>query len=317
MINERIVQIFEEIGDMLEILGENVFRVRAYQRAAEVIRGLSDLEEMHKKDDKAIEGLPGIGKDLHAKIIEIITTGECEMHARLLKQVGPGMLDMLRIRGIGPKKVKLFRDQLGITNLEQLKSAAESGALATLPGMGEKSEAIIVAALRDQSLSKERIPYAKALETATAFIDYLKSFKEVKQIQYGGSLRRKKATVGDIDLLVTGTDTDKIMQHFAAYPKVRQLLNRGDTKSSVVLEGNLQVDLRVVDAESFGAALFYFTGPKHFNIHVRTLALKRGWKINEYGLYEGEEKLAGKTEEEMFEGLGMPYMTPEERENFK
>ena len=317
MINERIVQIFEEIGDMLEILGENVFRVRAYQRAAEVIRGLSDLEEMHKKDDKAIEALPGIGKDLHAKIIEIIDSGECEMHARLLQQVGPGMLDMLRIRGIGPKKVKLFRDQLGIANLEQLKSAAESGALATLPGMGEKSEAIIVAAPRDQSLSKERIPYAKALETATAYIDYLKSFKEVKQIQYGGSLRRKKETVGDIDILVTGTDTDKIMQHFAAYPKVRQLLNRGDTKSSVVLEGNLQVDLRVVDAESFGAALFYFTGPKHFNIHVRTLALKRGWKINEYGLYEGEEKLAGKTEEEMFEGLGMPYMTPEQREDFK
>lgn len=323
MINERIVQIFQEIGDMLEILGENVFRVRAYQRASEVIRGLSDLEKMHATDDKAIEKLPGIGKDLHAKIIEIITTDECEMHARLLQQVGHGMLDMLRIRGIGPKKVKLFRDQLGITNLDQLKSAAASGALATLPGMGEKSEAIIVAALRDQSLSKERIPYAKALATATTYIGYLKNLPEVKQIEYGGSLRRKKETVGDIDILVSveadieQNATEKIMQYFAAYSKVHQLLNRGDTKSSVVLKDNLQVDLRVVDAESFGAALFYFTGPKHFNIHVRTLALKRGWKINEYGLYEGEKKLAGKTEVEMFEALGLPYMTPEQREDFK
>lgn len=317
MINERIVQIFEEIGDMLEILGENVFRVRAYQRAAEVIRGLPDLKEMHEKDDKAIENLPGIGKDLHAKIIEIITTGDCEMHARLLKQVGQGLLDILRIRGIGPKKVKLFRDQLGITNVEQLKSAAESGALATLPGMGEKSEAVIVNALKEMSLSKERIPYAKALKEAKEYIAYLKTYPEVEQIQYGGSLRRKKETVGDIDILVTGSDIEKIMRHFGSYPKVRQVLNKGDTKSSVVLEGNLQVDLRIVDPESFGAALFYFTGPKQFNIHVRTLALKKGWKINEYGLYEGEKKLAGKTEEEMFKALDIPYMTPEEREDFK
>ncbi len=317
MINERIVQIFEEIGDMLEILGENVFRVRAYQRAAEVVRGLSDLEDMYKKDPTSLEGLPGIGKDLHAKILEILTTGECEMHDRLLKQVGAGLLDILRIRGIGPKKVKMFRDQLGISSLEQLRSAADSGALATLPGMGEKSQELIVKALRDQSLSKERIPHAKALEAAEEYISYMKGFKEVKQIQYGGSLRRGKATVGDVDILVTGTNTEKIMRHFVAYPKVRQVLGQGDTKSSVVLEGNLQVDLRVVDKDSFGAALFYFTGPKHFNIHVRTIALRRGWKINEYGIFKGEEKLAGKTEEEMFKLLDMDYMTPEERENFK
>lgn len=317
MINDRIVQIFEEIGDMLEILGENVFRVRAYHRAAEVVRGLSDLEKMHKDNDKTIENLPGIGKDLHAKIIEIIETGESEMHARLLKQVGPGLLDMLRIRGIGPKKVKLFRDQLGIVSLEQLRSAADSGALATLPGMGEKSQAVIVEALNAQSFSKERTARAVALKEAEAYIEYLKNYPEVEQIAYAGSLRRGQDTVGDVDILVTAKSTEKIMQHFCAYPKVQQILSQGETKSSVVLGANLQVDLRVVEPDCWGAALFYFTGPKQFNIHVRTLALKRGLKINEYGIYDGEEKLAGKTEEDMFAALDLPYMTPQERHDFK
>lgn len=321
--NDKIVQIFEEIADMLDVLGENVFRVRAYRRAAEVIRGMGDLEEMAKNPDVDLEKIPGIGKDLHAKILEILETGNCEMHARLMSQLSPGILDILRVRGIGPKKVKLFYEQLGINTLEALRSAAESGALATLPGMGEKSQSAIIVALNENTQSKARTPYDLALPQAKAYLDYLRKNLLIKDVMYAGSLRRGQSTVGDIDILATGgKDTpqetvDALMKYFIAYPKVQTVLAEGDTKSSVVIHGNLQVDFRVVDEDSYGAALFYFTGPKQFNIHVRTIALKRGLKINEYGVYRGEEKLAGKTEEEMFAALEMPYMTPQERHDFK
>ncbi|QQR54929.1 hypothetical protein IPG41_07185 [Candidatus Peregrinibacteria bacterium] len=321
--NDHIVQIFEEIADMLDVLGENVFRVRAYRRAAEVIRGLSDLKEMHKNRDADLEEIPGIGKDLHAKIVEILETGHCEMHERLMKKLSPGILDILRVRGIGPKKVKLFYEQLGIQSLEQLRSAAESGALATLPGMGEKSQSAILVALNENTQSKTRTPHEVALPEAEAYLSYLRKNLLIKEVVYAGSLRRGQSTIGDLDLLATGgknmsTETvAALMKYFIAYPKVQTVLAEGETKSSVVIHGNLQVDFRVVDEDSFGAALFYFTGPKQFNIHVRTLALKRGLKINEYGVYQGEEKLAGKTEEEMFEALEMPYMTPQERHHFQ
>ena len=302
----RIIQIFEDIADMLEILGENVFRVRAYRRGAEAVRNSSA--------DLLLERVPGIGDDLHAKIKEIHETNGCEMHARLLEKLSPGILDLLHVRGLGPKKVKLFWEQLGITTLEALKSAAESGALATLPGMGEKSEQAILESLSQNTYEQKRIPYAQALAQAEAYIEYMKLCPALEQIAYAGSLRRKRETIGDIDLLVQGSDPALLSAHFLAYPKVHQVLAQGDTKSSVVIDQNTQVDFRVVDAESFGAALFYFTGPKHFNIYVRTIALKKGLKVNEYGLFQGEEKLAGRTEEDMFAGLEIPYLTPEQRE---
>ena len=315
MINEHIAQLFDEIGNMLEILGENVFRVRAYYRGAEAIRNFGeDLVELHASKDEMIEKIPGIGKDLHAKIIEIIETGECEMHARLLLQIGPGILEILRLRGVGPKKVKLFYDQLGVSDLEQLKAAAESGALAELAGMGEKSQQAIIDAIAQGSVGKERIPHAEALKAADMYIEYMKACPAVLEIQFAGSLRREKETIGDIDLLVAGTEIEKIREHFLAYNKVQHVLGAGDTKSSVILDGNMQVDLRIVEKESFGAALMYFTGSKHFNIKLRTHALKQGLKVNEYGLYRGEEKIAGITEQEMFDGLGLDYVNPNERE---
>lgn len=317
MVNQKIVQIFGEIADMLEITGENPFRIRAYRRAVEALGRMGDLEQIHKDNDSALEAIPGIGKELHLKIIEIIETGRCEMHEQLAQKLPSGILDLLRVRGLGPKKVKLFYDQLGIHRLEQLRSAAESGALATLPGMGEKSQAVILDALNQLSFSKERIPYAEALKRAEKAMEYLHSFPALEQLQYAGSLRRKQATVGDIDLLATSTDVPGLMDYFVKMPGVQRVLGQGETKSSITLEGNVQIDLRVVDPESFGAALFYFTGPKHFNIHVRTMALKRGLKINEYGLFDGDEKRAGRTEEEMFAGLDLPYLTPEQRESFQ
>ena len=208
-------------------------------------------------------------------------------------------------------------EQLDVRNVDQLKAAAESGALATLPGMGEKSQTSIMESLQQSTHTKERIPYAKALKQAEEIIKFLKTCDAFEQIAYAGSLRRKMATIGDIDILTTGSNPEQMMGYFLSYPGMKQVLAAGETKASIVTENDMQVDLRVVPAESFGAALFYFTGPKHFNIHTRTLALKRGWKINEYGVYEGEKKLAGETEEEIFELLDLPYMTPEEREDFK
>ncbi|MFT7184350.1 MAG: DNA polymerase (family 10) [Oceanicoccus sp.] len=315
MINDRIAQTFDEIGNMLEVLGKNIFRVRAYYRGAESVRNFGeDLAALHAAKDEMIEDIPGIGKDLHAKIIEMIETGACEMHTRLLEEVGPGILEILRLRGIGPKKVKLFYDQLGISTLDQLKAAAESGALATLPRMGEKSQESILSSINQGSIGKERIPHDSALKAAEIFIKYMKTCKDLEQIQFAGSLRREKETIGDIDLLVSGTENVKIREHFLAYEKVQQTLGAGETKSSVILEGNMQVDLRIVPSESFGAALLYFTGSKHFNIKLRTHALKQGFKVNEYGLYKGEEKIAGITEQEMFDGLGIDFVPPNQRE---
>lgn len=314
MINDKIVQIFSEIADMLEVLGENVFRVRAYRRAAEVVRGLGyDLEKLHKSSDESIEDISGIGKDLHAKIVEIIDTGECEMHKRLVNKLSPGILEILRVRGIGPKKVKLFYEMLDIDSIPKLKAAAESGALATLPGMGEKSENRIIESLAQMTHEQRRIPLDSAKKAAEAYVSYMKKCKAVKKIKIAGSLRRKKSTIGDIDILVTGDKPKKMSQHFLAYKKVKQVLAAGDTKSSVVIEGDIQVDFRVVEPDSFGAALFYFTGPKHFNIDVRTLAMKKGWKINEYGVFDDDKKIAGETEKEIFKKLGMDYIEPDKR----
>ncbi len=308
---EDVAQVFDEIADLLEILNESVFRIRAYRRGSDVLRTtplpISEIDE----------SVSGIGKDLTAKIRELEETGECEMHQQLIQKVGPGILDILHIRGIGPKKVKLFYDQLGIDSLEKLKSAAESGALATLPRMGEKSEQAILEAIESMSIKKERIPYDTARAEASAYIDYMKTCKGLEQIETAGSLRRQKESIGDIDLLVSGKNSEVISQHFCDYPKVQKVLAQGPTKSSVLLEGNIQVDLRVVDAESFGAALFYFTGPKHYNIYVRTIALRQGLKVNEYGLYRGEEKIAGATEQEMVDGLGIDYLEPKEREDWE
>ncbi|MFA5792302.1 MAG: nucleotidyltransferase domain-containing protein [Candidatus Gracilibacteria bacterium] len=317
MINEKVSQIFSEIAEMLEVLGENPFRSRAYQRASEVIRGATDLEKLRKLNENAISELPGVGEDLYKKIIEIMDTGECQMHKQLIKKLSPGILDVLHVRGIGPKKAKLFYDQLGIDTLQKLRSASEMGALCGLPGMGKKSELAILKALEQMSFSKERISYKKALKEAEEYLKYLHTCSEALQIQYAGSLRRKAKTIGDIDVLATAKDAKALMKFFLAYPKVVQILASGDTKASVLLKGNIQVDLRIVASESFGSALFYFTGPKHFNIHTRTMALKRGLKINEYGIFKGKKRLAGLTEQEMFEALNLPYLSPEQREDFK
>jgi len=323
MINEKIAQIFTEIAEMLEVLGENPFRARAYERAAETVRRASDLAVLRARDmsadpngvAKSIVDLPGIGDDLYKKILEIMDTGACKMHERLKRKLSPGILDILHVRGIGPKKARLFLTALGVDTVDKLKAAAESGALATLPGMGKKSEKAILDALA--SVRKERIPYKVALREAEMYLKFLRTCDGVIDVQFAGSLRRKSATIGDIDLLATAKNPAALMKCFLSYPHVTLVLSAGETKGSVVIFGNIQVDLRVVGTESFGAAMFYFTGPREFNIHVRTLAQKRGLKVNEYGIFKGKKCLAGRTEEEMFSSLGLKYLNPVEREDFK
>ncbi len=313
---------------MLEIQGENRFRVLAYQKAALTIGDLgTECSDVYTSGGtKALEEIPGIGKDLAQKIAEMIDTGKCSYHEDLMKKFSPGLLEMLRIRGVGPKKVKLFFSELKIDNPEKLRKAAQAGLIRELPGMGEISEADIIKALEEYDMHTERMMLSQALNLAEKIITYMKKCREVKRIEYAGSLRRMKETVGDLDILAAEADENKskkIMDHFVKYGDVKSVIARGPTKTSVLLESGIQADLRVIDEKIFGAALHYFTGSKEHNVAIRDRAKRMGLKISEYGVFEikkkrgkEEEKLVGgKTEEEIFRAVGLPFIEPLLREN--
>ncbi len=319
MENKQIAEIFYEIANILDINGESSFRINAYRRGAQVVEGLGlDLTDMYGEDPKELENINGIGKALSEKIVELITTGKCEAHQKLLKDFPKGLLEMLKLRGVGPKKVKLFHHELGIKTLKELERAAKLNMLQELDRMGAKSEADILQALTEKNMfSDKRFLIDLALDEANAIIEYMKDLKDVKKIQYAGSLRRNKESIGDVDILITipksVSDYEHIMNHFVKFKKVYNVIAKGDTKSSVILFSGIQVDLRVVPSASFGAALHYFTGSKQHNIRIRDLAKKKGLKINEYGVFKGEKQIGGKTEEEIFESVGLPYIPPEIR----
>lgn len=317
MINNKISDIFQEIGDILEIQNENPFRIRSYHRAAQVIRNLAgDVETAYKKDPKKILAIRGIGKDLFSMIEEIIKTGDCTLHKDLLAHFHPGLLEMLNLRGIGPKKVKLIYMNLGIKDMKALEEAAEEGKLRELPGMGEKTEKAIIKSIQDLKRYSQRTLMPTALGEAKLLVNYISEHKNVKKCEYAGSLRRRKETVGDIDILVSTKGGAKpIMDHFIGYPHTDEILAHGPTKSSIVLDTGIQVDLRVVEEKSFGAALHYFTGSKAHNIAIRDRAKKKGLKVNEYGVFKGAKQLAGKTEEGVFKAVGLPFIIPELRKN--
>lgn len=321
MDNNTIASIFEEIANILDIQGADIFRINAYKRASITIANCAfDLRQMVEKNPQDIEKIPGIGKSLKDKIVELINTGTCKEYEELKKNFPKGLLEMLRIRGIGPKKVKLFYSKLGITNLKQLKAAAQSHKLQGLEKMGEKSEQDILKAIEEYShFSLERHLFSEALLEAEIYIEYMKKCKDVKKIQYAGSLRRAQDTIGDIDLLVIVKDPKKsceaVMDHFTKYKEVLDTVSKGNTKSSVILQSGINVDLRVIDDDSFGAALHYFTGSKSHNIHIRDLAKKKGLKISEYGIFKGKKMIGGKKEEEIFETVGLPFIIPELRKN--
>jgi DNA polymerase (family X) len=321
MDNKKVAEVFTEIGNILEIQGENFFKVNAYRKAALTVENFAqDFRKLVKETPVELNNIPGIGKALKEKIIELVETGQCEYHQKLKAGFPAGLLEMLKLRAVGPKKVKLFYTQLAIKTIDELKAAAEKGLLRDLPKMGEKSETEILKAIEEFSqFSQDRTLIHDALEEAEAYIEYMRGCPEIEKIQYAGSLRRAKESIGDIDILVTVKDTeaskDTVMGHFVSYAEVMNVIAEGDTKSSVILESGIQVDLRVLPMESFGAALHYFTGSKDHNIKMRDIAKKRGMKVNEYGLFEGDKMLAGETEEEMFKQLDLPWIPPEMRQN--
>lgn len=323
MINKKIADIFREIANILEIQDENPFRIRSYQRASQIIGNMAaDLEDLYKKNPKKIREISGIGEDLYNKIIEIIENGDCKMHKDLLKHFHPGLLRMLELRGLGPKKVKLIYSNLGVTDIKELEKAAKKGDIRDLPGMGVKTEEEILKSIKDLKRYSKRFILPVAMEQAELIIEYMKKNKHVKKAEYAGSLRRRKETIGDIDILVT-TDAKNhtkkaiksIMDHFVNFENVSDILAHGPTKSSVILETSVQVDLRVLEQMSFGAALHYFTGSKAHNIAMRNMAKKKGLKISEYGVFKGEKMIAGKSEEEVFKSVGLLYIIPELRRN--
>lgn len=328
MENQKVARIFKETAEILELKGENRFRYLAYQRAAQTIEGLNvDVRTIYDRGAERLGGgpaaefekIPGIGKDLAAKIVEILETGKCLMHQGLLAGFDKGILELLTIRGLGPKKVRKFFEALGIDSVAKLKAAAENGDIAKLPSMGEKSQAEILKALEEHAKHRERIILHAAVLMAEEMVVYMKRCPVVKHCEYAGSCRRGKETIGDIDILATGSDHTKIIEHFVKHRQVEKILAQGDTKASVLLEEGIQVDLRVVDEACFGAALQYFTGSKEHNVHTRKLAISKGLKISEYGVFEvrkdGKEgkRIAGKTEEEVYKALGLPTFIPELR----
>lgn len=314
MDNLSIARVLAEIGDLLEIKNENPFKIRAYRNAADAIAHLAEpLGGLASADRLAI---PGIGKDLAAKIAELLETGTCRYHSALLEEFPPTILDLLHLQGVGPKTVALLYRGLEIRTLDDLERAARDGRIRTLKGMGAKKEAQILQALQDRQRVTGRRLTAEAHDTAAALVGTLRKHAPGADISMVGSLRRGCETCGDLDILAAGASAS-LMEAFTGYRLVERVLARGETKSSVLLWGGFQADLRLVPAESLGAAQQYFTGSKAHNIALRDRAIQRGLKLNEYGLYrvDGDAKVAGETEEGIYEALDLAFVPPELREN--
>ena len=303
-----------EIADLLEIKGDNAFKIRAYRSAAETIAAWPDA--IARLEDKQLREVPGIGKDLAAKIRELADTGTCGYHQELLQQFPPTILDLLRLQGVGPKTVALLYSALNVRSIEELAEAARSGRLRELKGMGAKKEALILRAIEEREKDAGRHLLADTSSVSAELVGYLRERAPGVDFVPVGSLRRGCETCGDIDILAVGGDAS-LMDLLIAHPRVERVLGHGDTKSSVRLQGGYQADLRLVPPESRGAAMQYFTGSKAHNIVVRDRAIQRGFKLNEYGLFrvEDDSRVAGATEEDIYEALGMAWVEPELREN--
>lgn len=313
--NQDIAEIFEKVADLLEIEGANPFRVRAYRNAARVVSGMSQsLADLAARGED-LTRLPGVGQDLTGKIREIITTGDLGLRRELEARTPPALALLLNLGGLGPKRVQLLHQKLGITSTADLKEAAQSGKIKELKGFGPKIEQMILEGLGQLSAAEKRYKLVTVEPVAESLVRHLKAAPGVAEAIAAGSYRRRRETVGDLDLLATCREAFRVMDAFVTYEDVRKVLARGDTKSMVVLRNGLQVDLRVVPQESYGAALHYFTGSKAHNIAVRHLGVQRGLKINEYGVFRGEARIAGQTEAEVYASVDLPFIEPELRED--
>jgi len=313
--NADIAAIFEEIADLLEIQGENPFRIRAYRNAAREMQSLGvPASEMLAKGEDLTE-LPGIGDDLAAKIREIVETGKCKALEKLRAKFPPTITTLLKLPGLGPKRVKMLYDEIKVESIAALRQAARAGLIRELPGFGEKTEAAILEALAQHAEEATRFKLAIAAQYAEPLVAYLGKSRNVKQVRIAGSYRRFRETVGDLDILATTKGKSDVMERFVRYDEVREVMAHGETRATVRLQCGLQVDLRVVPQESFGAALQYFTGSKAHNIEIRRLGQQKKLKINEYGVFRGKQAVAGDTEESVYAAVGLPWIAPELREN--
>src|SRR5947207_9928078 len=317
MQNPDIARLFDEVADLLEIQDANPFRVRAYRNAARTIRDFPEpLADVVRAGTKDLTDIAGIGDDLAEKITEIVTTAELPLRKQLASKLPAGLLDLLRIPGLGPKSVKLLYKKLKVKSAADLAKALEAGKIQKLKGFGPKMEEKIRVGLGQVHVGERRLLLNEAETQATAIVAYLEAGGGLRQIEVAGSYRRRRETIGDLDIVVTseGENSAKVMDRFVGYGDVAEVISKGETRATVKLRGGLQVDLRAVEPDAYGAALLYFTGSKAHNIELRKIAQEKSYKLNEYGLFKGTRRAAGKTEEEIYAKLGLDWIPPELRE---
>ncbi len=317
MENKAIADVFTEIADILDIQGENPFRIRSYRNAARTIEDMSQNLEALIKSGKNPEEIPGIGKSISDKIGEILTTGKSHFLEELRGKIPPGLTELLKLEGLGPKKVKVLHDELKVDSVDRLAKAAQAGRLRDLPGMGLKTEEKILKSIETYRSGMGRFKLSVGFQYAQAFLEYLQGVPGVKRLDPAGSFRRRRETIGDLDILAICRKGCKVMDRFTRYDEVAEVLSQGETKSSVRLRCGLQVDVRVLDEVSYGAALHYFTGSKAHNVAIRERAKEQGLKVSEYGIFRAkdEKRLSGEAEEDVFTAVGLPFIAPELREN--
>ncbi len=312
--NNDIAEIFEHMSDMLNVLGENPFKIRAYKNAAENIRELGeDIEDVAARDE--LTEIPGVGKDLAEKIDMYIKTGKIKEYEKLKEQVPLALVDLLHIQGLGPKTLSLLFKELNVRNLAGLEKALSGEEILKFRGMGKKKIDDMKRGIEIFKESKERTLLGVAVPLAEGVVREIAKIPGTEGTILAGSIRRMRETVRDMDILTISDNTEAVVDAFTGMKFVKDVLASGGTKGSVILKEGMQADLRVVGPESYGAALLYFTGSKAHNVKLRTLATKKGLKINEYGVYKGEKRIAGETEKEMYKTLGLPYIPPELRED--
>jgi len=316
MRNHELSILLYRIANLLDIKGDNFFKIRAYRMAAQIIDDLSEDIETVVKNNK-LNDINGIGPALSEKITEYVNTGTLTFLENLEKEVPPGLLDFLDIPTLGPKKVSTLFHELHITTINELKDACKKGKLRNLDGFGELTEHNILRgiALQEKTQGRNLLHHATAI--GHEMIEFLKKSSAIDRLDIAGSLRRRKETIGDIDILVTSTKPEEVMDWVASYPRIDHVIMKGPTKTSIHLSNNIQVDIRVVEEKSYGAALQYFTGSKEHNVSMRALSLKKGYKLNEYGLFkkDNEEYITGEDETKIYEALDLSYIPPELREN--
>ncbi len=313
--NADMARIFEEIADLLELEEQNPFRVRAYRNAARIVGGQRSAIATELERGRALPKLPGIGKDLSDKMREIAATGDCKLHRQLKKRLPAGLTELLRIPGLGAKRVRALWQALDVTRPAQLQRAALAGELRRLPGFGAKIEQKLLEAAQARLGKSRRFSLAEATRHAEPLVTYLRDTPGVSEVVVAGSFRRRRESVGDLDILVVSRNARAVVERFGRYPEVRERMAQGTTRASAMLKCGLQVDLRIVPKQSFGAALHYFTGSKAHNIAVRRLAQARGLKVNEYGVFRGKRRIAGETEASVYAAVGLAYIEPGQREN--